>query len=43
MRLNAAATEIDPVPGGAFVLFGDYILGRTVELVMSPAMTAPNA
>ena len=31
MRLNAAPTQIDP--GGAFVLFGDYILGRTVELV----------
>ena len=33
MRLNATPTQIDPVPGGAFVLFGDYILGRTVELV----------
>lgn len=33
MRLNAAPIQIDPVPGGAFVLFGDYILGRTIELV----------
>jgi|SRR5882724_5696995 len=33
MRLNAVPTQIDPVPGGAFVLFGDYILGRTIELV----------
>ena len=33
MRLNATPTQIDPVPGGVFVLFGDYILGRTVELV----------
>ena len=33
MRLGSAPTAIDPVPGGAFVLFGDYILGRTIELV----------
>jgi uncharacterized protein YndB with AHSA1/START domain len=33
MRLHATPTQIDPVPGGAFVLFGDYILGRTIELV----------
>src|SRR5258707_13994521 len=33
MRLNATPTEIDPVEGGAFVLSGDYILGRTIELV----------
>jgi activator of HSP90 ATPase len=33
MRLGKTPTLIDPVPGGAFVLFGDYILGRTIELV----------
>ncbi len=33
MHLGTTPTHIDPVPGGAFVLFGDYILGRTVELV----------
>src|SRR5512146_1718817 len=33
MRLGSAPTKIDPTPGGAFVLFGDYILGRTIELV----------
>jgi activator of HSP90 ATPase len=33
MRLGTAPTQIDPVPGGAFVLFGDYILGRTIEVV----------
>jgi activator of HSP90 ATPase len=33
MRLGKAPTQIDPTEGGSFVLFGDYILGRTVELV----------
>ena len=33
MHLDKAPTQIDAKPGGAFVLFGDYILGRTVELV----------
>src|SRR5262245_2227936 len=33
MRLGTTPTAIDPVAGGAFVLFGDYIVGRTLELV----------
>ena len=33
MRLGKTPTQIDPTPGGLFVLFGDYILGRIVELV----------
>jgi activator of HSP90 ATPase len=33
MNLGTTPTQIDPVPGGAFVLFGDYILGRFIELV----------
>ena len=33
MRLNSTPTQIDPVPGGSFILFGDYILGRTIELM----------
>jgi activator of HSP90 ATPase len=30
---SGAPAELDPVPGGAFSLFGGQILGRNVELV----------
>lgn len=33
MHLGTVPTQIDAVRGGAFVLFGDYIVGRTIELV----------
>jgi activator of HSP90 ATPase len=32
-RLGAAPTAIDAQPGGAFVLFGGYVTGRTIALV----------
>ncbi|HEY3637058.1 MAG TPA: SRPBCC domain-containing protein [Rhizomicrobium sp.] len=31
--LGSAPTAIDARPGGAFVLFGGYITGRTIEIV----------
>jgi activator of HSP90 ATPase len=34
MALGHAPAQIDPQPGGAFALFGGYITGRFIELVM---------